>query len=170
MRRQKEYANLDLNNLNYKNIIDYDGTTLDDYIITDDAHVYHLEEDGRYTVINPYLNTTSDNSKYNWKNGYYKIRINKRLYNLHWLLCRAFVPGYKCGLVADHIDNNSTHNTAENMQWLTKSENTKKFWNSLNKEELNKFKTNFSNAVKEAHKKGNYKEHLSKLHNKGDLK
>ena len=165
MRRQKEIVDLDLTKINYRNIVDYDGSTLADYIITDDAKVYHKEEDGKYSVINPYLNTTS-NERYSWKNGYYKIRVNKSLYNLHWLLARAFVPGYKCGLVAHHKDGNSTHNFADNLEWVSRSEHLKHHWASLSQEELTAYKEKYSNAVKQAHQDGKYKQHLNKLHNK----
>ena len=167
MKAQKEYVDLNLSTLNYKEVIGYDGTIISGYIITDDAKVYHAEDDGRFTIINPYLNTYSN--KYKWKNGYYKIRVNKKLYNLHWLLARAFVPGYKIGLVAHHIDHNSTHNFANNLEWTTRGQNVKEFWNSLTEEEMAEYKKNYSKGVKAAHEKGKYKKHLKELHNKGDI-
>lgn len=121
--------------------------------------------------IKPYINTYSskktNGKKYNTtKYGYYKFHFNKKMYRVHALVAHEFVPGYVSGLCIDHINNNSLDNRAENLQWITRSENTKKFWDSMDEETLAAFKEKYSEGLKEAHKEGRYKKHLNILHNK----
>lgn len=140
--------------------------------VTENGRVFGTDIKGIYEI-QPYVNTyttkAENKKKYNCtKYGYYKFHYNSKIHRVHALVGRCFVDGYKEGLCLDHINNNSLDNRAENLQWITRSENTKKFWDSMTEEELIEYKQKFSEGLKEAHKKGNYKEHLSKLHNKGD--
>lgn len=166
MRRQREYV--DINNIKgeLKEAIGYYGNIIEGLYLSSESQVYGKDENGYY-IINPYLNTCHNGTS-NWKYGYYKFRYNKVLYNLHWMLARVFVPGYQVGLVADHIDNDSRNNNINNLHWITRSENTLKYWNSLSENEIKEFKEKYSEAIKKAHENGHYKDHLNKLHNKED--
>ena len=165
MKRQKEIADLDFNNLpsHVKPIIDYDGSIIEGwYIDSKKLVVYKLNSNNELEVRKPYLNKCNS-GKNKWKNGYYKIHINKSVYNFHWLLAKAFVPGYEFELVVDHIDNDSTNNDILNLQWITRGENTKKYWDSCTEEEKEKYTDKYRNEIKKAHEEGKYKEHLAKL-------
>jgi len=132
--------------------------------LTPDGNVYGIDLKGYYEI-KPYINKCNSHTNNN-KYGYYKFHYQGKMYRLHYELARLFVPGYKPGLCVDHIDNNSLNNKIENLQWLTRGENAEKFWDSLTDVEMENYKRNFSNALREAHKAGHYKNHLDKLHKK----
>ena len=46
-----------------------------------------------------------------------------KIFQVHTLVGKHFVEGYKEGLEIDHIDTNTTNNIAENLRWTTRSEN-----------------------------------------------
>lgn len=166
MKRQIETERLDITSSDVKPVINYDGKIIKDYYISSKTlKVYKDLGDGEFKVCSSYLNICKSGAS-NWKYGYYKVRVNGGLYNLHWLLARAFVPGYKIGLCVDHINNDSTDNNISNLQWVTRSENTKKFWNSLSDKEMAEYKAKYSQGLRRAHANGHYKEHLNLLHGK----
>lgn len=58
------------------------------------------------------------------RGGYYRISLSDghRHYThteVHRLVALLFVPGYKKGLVVNHIDENKLNNRAENLEWCT---------------------------------------------------
>ena len=58
------------------------------------------------------------------KNGYLRISLsdglrNYKHYEVHRLVALHFVPGYKDGLVVNHINEIKTDNRAENLEWCT---------------------------------------------------
>ena len=63
------------------------------------------------------------------KNGY--LMISRMIYGVtrkntvHRLIAMTFVPGYFDGATVDHIDGNRLNNRADNLQWVTRSENTR---------------------------------------------
>ena len=67
------------------------------------------------------------------RNGYYIVELSKsgntKTFEVHVLIASAFI-GYKSkrdsGMVCDHIDNNSRNNRAENLQIITRRENSTK--------------------------------------------
>lgn len=66
-------------------------------------------------MLNPYMN------KYK---GYLRISLsdghrNRKHYEVHRLVALHFVPGYKEGLVVNHINEIKTDNRAENLEWCT---------------------------------------------------
>ena len=149
-----------------KKAIGYDGKIMEGVFVSSMGQVLKEVDECNFEICYSYLNKPGKGNE--WKKGYYKVRINDNLYNLHWLIARAFVPGYELGLCVDHINNDSTDNRIENLQWITRSENTKKFWKNLTPEELVAYKQKYSKGVKAGHDSGKYKEHLKLLHNKGD--
>ena len=116
-------------------------------------------------IITPYLN------KYKGvQYGYYKFHYKNKVYRVHDVLGRLFVPGYKPGLCVDHINNDSTDNRIENLQWITRGANAEKWWNSLSDEKFAEYKEKYSNGLKKAHADGKYKKHLKELHEKKEGK
>lgn len=64
--------------------------------------------------------------------GYKMIQImilgKRNKYLVHRLVAFAFVDGFKDGLTVNHINGIKTDNRAVNLEWVTKSENTKLQW------------------------------------------
>ena len=116
-------------------------------------------------IIKPYLNNYKG-----VKYGYYKFHYKGKMYRLHYLLAKLFVPGFKKGLCVDHINNDSTDNRIENLQWITRGQNSEKFWASLSDEEYENYKNIYSEGLKRAHAAGKYKKHLEEVHNNKRMK
>lgn len=61
------------------------------------------------------------------KLGYMKVGIitedNRILFSVHRLVAKAFVPGYREGLVVNHIDGVRHNNHYKNLEWVTQAEN-----------------------------------------------
>lgn len=88
-----------------------------EYLISNDGQVKSLKngkeklrsltlnQEGYYTVI------------------LYKNRTSKSFY-VHRLVAKHFVPGYRPGLVVNHIDEDKTNNVASNLEWTTVKQNT----------------------------------------------
>ena len=51
-------------------------------------------------------------------------RENKKLIRVHIAVACAFVEGFEEGLVVNHKDGIKTNNTADNLEWVTCSENS----------------------------------------------
>lgn len=47
---------------------------------------------------------------------------------VHVLVAKAFVPGHFEGATVNHIDGDKTNNCAENLEWVTKADNTRHQW------------------------------------------
>lgn len=71
--------------------------------------------------------------------GYYHLYIGGKMVYLHRLVASVWCPrGVDCDVV-DHIDGNKGNNSADNLEWVTKSENDKRkirsglapFWGSI---------------------------------------
>lgn len=157
MKRQK--LEVEVNPSDLVQLINYDGTIIENYFINKkDYKIVHLPN-SKYYLAHTYINKCKD-----WKNGYVKVRINGSLYNYHWLVARVLVPGYEIGLTVDHIDNNSLNNVPENLQWITRGKNIRKYWESLTPEEMDAYKQKMSEGLRKAHAEGKYKKHLENLH------
>ena len=68
------------------------------------------------------------------------------------------------GYTIDHLDNDKLNNKLNNLELVTRGENSKREWDRRSHKDIEFYKELYSNAVKEAHKAGHYKEHLKKLH------
>ena len=62
-----------------------------------------------------------------FSNGYLFIQLfykgEKKVMLVHRLVALAFVPGWREGLEVNHKDGNKKNNSAENLEWVTHSEN-----------------------------------------------
>lgn len=91
-----------------------------------------------YTCISRWgtTNTTTKPDKilshYVEKNGYPTVAVQiggkRKKLSLHNLVARAFSPGYKSGLCVNHIDGIKTNNAPSNLEWVTRSRNTRHAW------------------------------------------
>jgi hypothetical protein len=65
-------------------------------------------------------------------NGYYEVAQmvggKRRKYRVHRLVASEFVPGYFDGASIDHLDGDKLNNRADNLEWVTLSENTRRQW------------------------------------------
>jgi hypothetical protein len=98
---------------------------------------YQVSNEGRVRSLDRTI-TYIDGRVYNYKgkvlsikstgnSGYYNftMSVNKTPFyiDVHVLVARAFVLGYKEGLWVNHIDGNKLNNKDWNLEWSTKSEN-----------------------------------------------
>lgn len=87
-------------------------------------------EDGKIRQLNPTIKRIKEEferPQYRYGKAYYKrVRINSKQYDVHRLVAAAFHGPCPEGLTVDHIDNNSLNNHANNLRYITRSENTKK--------------------------------------------
>lgn len=71
-------------------------------------------------------------SSYVEKNGYATVGVQlarkRKKFQLHYLVARAFVPGYAVGLCVNHIDGNKANNLPHNLEWVTRGRNTQHAW------------------------------------------
>lgn len=96
----------------------------DTWVKTSRNHYYEVNEDGfvRNSRNNNIL-TNSPNNK-----GYMTVSLGKKLPGqlVHVLVAEAFVPGYEPGLDVDHKNGKKWDNRAENLQWISRSDNIKR--------------------------------------------
>lgn len=87
----------------------------DEYLVSDEGYV--LSKRFKNRPLKPSKNP----------NGYWIVNLmvnGKRIgVAVHTLVARAFCPGYKKGLTANHKDGNKDNNKAENLEWITGYEN-----------------------------------------------
>lgn len=85
---------------------------------------YYISNMGRAysTFSNKLLKPSLDNST-----GYYRINIKGKAIRIHQLVARLFIHNDNLEKdCIDHRNNIKTDNRANNLQWLTRGENTKK--------------------------------------------
>lgn len=107
-----------------------------------------------YYYINPYLNTFEGS-----REGYFKFHVptKNKLALLHVEIARTFLGDkYKAGLVVHHKDGNTHNNNINNLEYITKSENTKKYWATMTPEERKAYSSNCSKKMKKAWQNGSY--------------
>jgi hypothetical protein len=56
------------------------------------------------------------------------VNRKRTKYRVHRLVGEAFVPGFFEGAHIDHLDGNKLNNRADNLEWVTAAENTRRQW------------------------------------------
>jgi len=82
--------------------------------------------------INNYFISNKGNIKYNCNiknifttiNGYYVISINSKHYYIHRLVALTFLDNSDNKEIVNHIDGNKLNNNIENLEWVTRLENS----------------------------------------------
>lgn len=60
------------------------------------------------------------------RTGYERVGFaGRKTVTVHALVAKAFCDGYEAGLQVNHKDGDKLNNTAENLEWVTASENIK---------------------------------------------
>lgn len=63
-------------------------------------------------------------------NGYFVISINKKCFFVHDIICETFIePKPQLEYCVNHKDENPENNYAENLEWLSKGDNTRCYFN-----------------------------------------
>jgi hypothetical protein len=89
------------------------------------------EVDGKYEISNTGIirNRLTKNIISQFKNnaGYYRVNIGlpSKKYFVHRLVAKYFINGYFEGAVVNHKDCNKTNNFYSNLEWVTRSYNSK---------------------------------------------
>lgn len=61
--------------------------------------------------------------------GYCRVVLNSKPFSVHRLVATAFIPNPQNKPCVNHIDNNKTNNSLENLEWVTHKENME--WASI---------------------------------------
>lgn len=94
----------------------------EDYYVTPKAEVYHKYTNTGYFKIKTCINQKAGGYVY------VTLQINgkPKSFRLHRLVALAFIPNPDNLPQVDHIDNDKTHNSVDNLQWVTASQNAQK--------------------------------------------
>lgn len=114
------------------------------YIVSSYGRVYN-------TKTKKYLNHTNPGT-----NGYVKVSFSAPgaktvTRELHRVIAETLVPGYKPGLVVDHIDGNKINNNVSNLRWVTISVNVTGTRSGIRNKKLTKIQ---KSEVKRFYEKG----------------
>lgn len=94
---------------NWKDIVGYEG-------------YYQVNSNGQIRNVNTGKVLIGDVNNIGYKRVTLYSPIKKRFF-VHHLVAKHFCDGYKDGLVVNHKDGNKLNNCAENLEWVTRSEN-----------------------------------------------
>lgn len=80
---------------------------------------YEANEDGRIRKIN----NRYEPKKYIDKDGYEHINLSRKKYRVHRVIAMTFIPNPENKPEVNHINSIRDDNRAENLEWVTRSEN-----------------------------------------------
>jgi hypothetical protein len=72
------------------------------------------------------------------KNGYYDIKINKKTFRVHRLVCLTFLENPDSKPFVNHKDENRSNNKIDNLEWITAKDNVNHSLNLNNRIKQNK--------------------------------
>lgn len=93
----------------WKDIYDYEG-------------YYQVSSYGRVRNVNNNQILIGDTNNIGYKRVWLYAPIKKRFF-VHRLVAMHYCGGYREGLVVNHKDGNKLNNRADNLEWVTRSEN-----------------------------------------------
>lgn len=104
--------------------------------VSDKARVkrtaYTYETTGRWGTLHKTTKPDKIISSYVERNGYATVAIQlngkRKKFQLHYLVARAFCDGYEPDLCVNHINGDKTDNRPSNLEWVTRSQNSKHAW------------------------------------------
>lgn len=82
--------------------------------------------------------------------GYVQVWIGKARFRIHQLVAHAFCGGYAEGLIVNHKNGDKLDNRAENLEWVTRSQNAAHAHNVLGVQSPNKGKFGALSACSKA--------------------
>jgi hypothetical protein len=82
---------------------------------------YFISNMGRVKIKNNFNEKLLNGTK--TKNNYINISIDKKIFQLHRLVAMYFCENINNKLQVNHIDGDKTNNKADNLEWVTQSEN-----------------------------------------------
>ena len=83
--------------------------------------------DGYYINRNGEIYSELRATKLTWSPNkeYWQVNIHGKAYLVHRLVAETFVPNPNGYTEVDHIDDNKSNNCADNLRWVTRSQNMK---------------------------------------------
>ena len=102
--------------------------------------------------------------------GYMRVRIAGKYHCVHVLVADAFIGPRPDGMEIDHKNGNKCNNGASNLEYVSKSENTKRFWasrkvNRSGNRGKAKLKAYQVRDIRELYKSGKSKNSIAKKYN-----
>jgi len=88
------------------------------YVISRTGDVFHILDDGKFSRISPATNDEGYRTVVLYKDSHPNFKY------IHNLIAAAYLPNPDNKAIANHIDGDKTHNSADNLEWADSSENT----------------------------------------------